>query len=175
MAMRLEICRPRARASFTALSSKGWEESRRRSAASTSLACMSTAVLMRFTRKPTPVSAATATVMASTSTPSSPERHSRASARIAMAMALTAARSLQAPRVHRKDAVATRRYGAVVRHHDESGVRLRVELEEQRDDALARVRVEIARGLVREQHRRPRDEGARDGHALLLAARELPR
>jgi len=43
------------------------------------------AALMRLTRKPTPVRAATATVSASSRTPSSPERHSRASVRKASA------------------------------------------------------------------------------------------
>jgi hypothetical protein len=40
---------------------------------------------------------------------------------------------------------------------------------------LAGVRIEIAGRLVREQHGRMGDEGARDRHALLLAARQLLR
>jgi hypothetical protein len=62
-----------------------------------------------------------------------------------------------------------------VRDQHQRGVRLRVEIEQQRDDAFAGVRVEVAGGLVGEQHGRPRDERARDRHALLLAARELAR
>ena len=37
----------------------------------------------------------------------------------------------------------------------------------------AQLRVQVAEGLVEEQHRRPEHEGAREGHPLLLAAREL--
>ncbi len=48
-------------------------------------------------------------------------------------------------------------------------------LEQQLTDARAGDGVEIAGGLVREQHRRPRDEGAGDCHALLLTAGELAR
>ena len=39
----------------------------------------------------------------------------------------------------------------------------------------ALLRVEVAGGLVRHQHLGVGHDGARDGHALLLAARELPR
>ena len=35
--------------------------------------------------------------------------------------------------------------------------------------------IEVAGGFVGQDERRPRDDGARDGHALLLAARELAR
>ncbi len=37
----------------------------------------------------------------------------------------------------------------------------------------AQLRVQVAEGLVEEQHRGPEHEGAREGHPLLLAAREL--
>ena len=40
-------------------------------------------------------------------------------------------------------------------------------------DLGRRLRVEVAGGLVGEHHARPRHEGARDAHALLLAARHL--
>ena len=47
--------------------------------------------------------------------------------------------------------------------------------EEEIVDDLARLRIEIARGLVGQDHPRAVHERARDGHALLLAARELAR
>ena len=47
--------------------------------------------------------------------------------------------------------------------------------EQQVDDARAGNRIEVAGGLVREQHFRPRRKRARDGDALLLAARQLAR
>ena len=40
-------------------------------------------------------------------------------------------------------------------------------------DLTARFRVEVAGRLIGQQDGRRRDEGARDGHALLLATREL--
>ncbi len=46
----------------------------------------------------------------------------------------------------------------------------RGELGELPDDRLAGDRVEVAGGLVGEQHARPREEGARDGDPLALAA-----
>ena len=46
---------------------------------------------------------------------------------------------------------------------------------EQREDLVARSRVEVAGRLVGEEHRRPGDERPRDRDALLLAARELGR
>ena len=46
---------------------------------------------------------------------------------------------------------------------------------EEREDLEARARVEVAGGLVGEEHRRARDERARDRDALLLAAGELVR
>ena len=48
----------------------------------------------------------------------------------------------------------------------------RVELEEH---VLAKLKVERGERLVKKQHLRPVDEGARDCDALLLAARELVR
>ena len=52
---------------------------------------------------------------------------------------------------------------------------LGIQLEQQFPDPRAGDGVEIAGGLVREQHRGLRDEGAGQRHALLLAAGELPR
>ena len=42
-------------------------------------------------------------------------------------------------------------------------------------DLLGHLRVEVAGRLVGQQQHRLVDEGARDGHALLLAARQLQR
>ena len=53
--------------------------------------------------------------------------------------------------------------------------RLGVQVEQQLHDARAGGGVEVAGGLVGEQHGGPRDEGARHRDALLLAAGELPR
>ena len=50
-----------------------------------------------------------------------------------------------------------------------------IELLQQREDLEARARVEVARGLVGEEQRRVGHQRARDGDALLLAARELVR
>ncbi len=68
-------------ASWKYRSAMGCGEPRRISAASTSVAWMATPALIRLTRNPTPVRAATAIVRANSSTPSSPERHSRARVR----------------------------------------------------------------------------------------------
>src|SRR4051812_5153481 len=77
--------------------------------------------------------------------------------------------------IHPQDAAAAGGDSTVVRDQHKCGLRLGVEVEEQRYDALARVRIEVSGWLVREQHRGPRDERARDRDALLLAARELAR
>jgi len=60
----------------------------------------------------------------------------------------------------------------VVADHDDRLAR-GVQLLEQPDDALARGRVQVARGLVREHDRRSFDQRAGDGHALHLSAGEL--
>src|SRR5437016_10584923 len=146
----------------------------RMSAASTWLACRDTAVLMRLTRKPTPVRAATATVNASSRTPSSPERHSRASVRKASANARMTA--LDNPsRFHRDYPATAGGELAVVRHQNERRVRIRVQVEQQLTHAPAGGGVEISRGLVRKQHRRISYERPRERDALLLTAGELPR
>ena len=43
------------------------------------------------------------------------------------------------------------------------------EAQEQPHDLFGELRIEVARGLVRDEQRRPRDDGARDADALLLA------
>jgi hypothetical protein len=61
----------------------------------------------------------------------------------------------------------------VVCYEDKRGAGLGVEVEEQFDDAMACLAIEIAGWFVREENLRTIDERACDGHALLLAAREL--
>src|SRR5690606_39462043 len=63
----------------------------------------------------------------------------------------------------------------VVGDDDEGGAGLVVELVQEVLHAEARVVVEVARRLVGEEDGGAADEGARDGDALLLAARELAR
>src|SRR5581483_2532671 len=127
------------------------------SAANTSLACIDTAVLIRLTRKPTPVRAATATVKASIRTPSSPERHSRASMRrlkdrawetrmrgvsrawVAIcSIASSGMRSDDAARLHRDDPAAPRGQLAIVSHQYQCCEGIRVQLEQQLTNAPAR-------------------------------------
>src|SRR5215813_6060794 len=66
-----------------------------------------------------------------------------------------------------------RRERDVVRHEHEGAREVPVHADEQGDDLLAGPRVEVARRLVRQEEAWPPGDGARDGHALLLAAREL--
>src|SRR3990172_7660113 len=71
--------------------------------------------------------------------------------------------------------VRTRLEQRVIVRREEHGDARRVDLLEQREDVEREVRVEVARGLVREHERGLRHDGARDGHALLLAAGEIRR
>jgi hypothetical protein len=61
---------------------------------------------------------------------------------------------------------------AVVRHQHQRGAGFAVQLEHQLHHLLAGGEVQAAGGLVGQQHRRLDDEGARQRHALLLAARQ---
>ena len=61
----------------------------------------------------------------------------------------------------------------VVRHQHQRGSFALVERDQQFQHMLAVLGVEIAGGLVGQQNGRPHHEGARQGHALLLAARKL--
>src|SRR5512143_26522 len=63
----------------------------------------------------------------------------------------------------------------VVGHHDDRLLELRVEALHEDEDLLAALRVEVAGRLVGHEHLRVGRDRARDGHALLLPARELPR
>src|SRR5512147_2564900 len=62
----------------------------------------------------------------------------------------------------------------VVGHHD-NGDALLVELMQDAHDLLARAAVEVAGGLIRDDHDRIVDEGTRNRNPLLLPARELVR
>src|SRR3569623_3099312 len=63
--------------------------------------------------------------------------------------------------------------GLVMRHEHQRGRVLAIQCELEVDDALTRGAVEIAGGLVRDQHFRCAREGPRERDALLLATREL--
>ena len=77
--------------------------------------------------------------------------------------------------VHDGDAVAHReRLFLVVRDVHERRARARLDLLELELHLLAQLEVERAQRLVEQQGRRLVDERAREGDALLLAARELP-
>src|SRR6478672_4325926 len=79
------------------------------------------------------------------------------------------------PAVEPDDALAHGVDGdGVVGGHDDRRARA-VDAVEQLDDAEAGVGVQVARGLVGEQDRRPVDEGPGDGNTLLLTTGELVR
>ena len=59
--------------------------------------------------------------------------------------------------------------------HDDGDALFLVERDEQVHDLVAALAVEVAGRLVGEQYQRAGDDGAGDGHALLLAARQLGR
>src|SRR5262245_41858800 len=61
----------------------------------------------------------------------------------------------------------------IVRHHDDGLAVLPVQYLQEAENLVRRPAVEIARRLVADEDRGVRDEGARDGDALFLAAREL--
>ena len=63
----------------------------------------------------------------------------------------------------------------VVGHDDEAGLALAIQLQHQREHLLGVAAIEIAGGLVGEHELRLRDQRARHGGALALAARELMR
>jgi hypothetical protein len=58
----------------------------------------------------------------------------------------------------------------LVRHHGDGEMALPVETAKQFHDLLASRTVQVTCRLIGKQNRRLRDHGARDGHALLLAA-----
>ncbi len=83
---------------------------------------------------------------------------------------------LDVPGVHHRDPVRQReRFGLVVRHVDERDADFLLQVDELDLHFLAQLRVERRERLVEQQHRRMRDERARDRDALLLPAGELVR
>src|SRR3546814_3363562 len=77
--------------------------------------------------------------------------------------------------VEPQHAAAARGEVFVVGHQYQRGARVGVHREQQLDHRLAGVGVEVAGGLVGQQQGWPGDEGTRQRHALLFAARELAR
>ena len=63
----------------------------------------------------------------------------------------------------------------VVGHHDDGLAQLAAQPPHEHQHVLGRDAVEVACGLVGHEQGRVRDQGARNGHPLLLAAGELPR
>src|ERR1700733_55565 len=175
----------------------GCGDPRRMSAARTSLACEATALLIRLARIPRPGRAPTATVKASRSTPSSPERHSRpnmrrpsGNARISfialfaegrapvmvcsvMGSLLPGGPSENPACFHGDDSATSRGERAVVCHQHQRGGRMFVELEEQLTDPGPGNCIEISGGLIRKQHGRLCHERSGECHALLLTTGEV--
>src|SRR6266545_4234175 len=92
-----------------------------------------------------------------------------------LALARAAERFHDAAVRQEEDPVGNGRRRRVVRDHDG---RLTVGLDrvaQKLEDLVTRLRVEVARRLVREHDRRPRNHCASDRDSLLLAARELGR
>ena len=59
---------------------------------------------------------------------------------------------------------------AAVVGSDQNGCSLNIDALKKRHDFRGEIGIEIARGLIRQQHQRVVHQGPGDGHALLLAA-----
>ncbi len=70
-------------------------------------------------------------------------------------------------------AAGVRRHVGVVRDHDDRDAGPGIELHQQFHHFTAARGIEVARRLVREQHRGRCDDGPGDGHALLLPSRQF--
>src|SRR5712671_6565037 len=141
------------------------------SAPSTWCASRVSACRTRSAKKETLATPPTASTSASASTRSSPARQSRTSIRRARrrtALALAVDAAGDDPDL----AGAAGGDRVVVGHQNERGAALSVQFEHKVDHARAGRGVEIARGLVGKEELRLGDEGARECHALLLAAGE---
>src|SRR5687767_14793018 len=79
------------------------------------------------------------------------------------------------PVEHLGDAVAELEDARVVRDDEDAAVALEGDVLQELHDLPAGLAVEARSGLVADDEARLRDQGARDRHALLLTARELPR
>ena len=73
------------------------------------------------------------------------------------------------------DAPGIRRHVGFVRDHQHGDAVVHVEAPQQVHDLAAALGVEVAGGLVGQQHGRLGDDGAGDRHALLLSARQFGR
>src|SRR4051812_1241355 len=82
---------------------------------------------------------------------------------------------LQAAAVHLVTNRKTFSEREAMRHDDENGFVARMQFEQQAGDRVSCGAIEIAGGLVAEQHRRLADQGASKSGALFLAARQLGR
>src|SRR5215470_10777929 len=74
---------------------------------------------------------------------------------------------------HMKDSMAVRGGLRIMRDHHNCLPEILIELAQKRKNILGAFRVEISGGLVGEDDLRLGDDGARDGHALLLPAGKL--
>src|SRR5205823_9280885 len=141
------------------------------SAPSTWCASRVSACRTRSAKKATLATPPTASTSPSASTRSSPARASRRSMR--RARRSTALALAVDPAGDEPDFPATAAGDRlVVRHQHQRRARFRVHLEHELDHAGAGRGIEIPGGLVGKEELRLGDEGARQGHALLLAPRE---
>ena len=83
---------------------------------------------------------------------------------------------LDATVVHHRDPVRQReRFGLIVRHINERDADFLLQVDQLDLHFLAELGIERRERLIEQQHRRMRHECARDGDALLLAARQFLR
>src|SRR5579864_9193313 len=76
---------------------------------------------------------------------------------------------------HVQDAMSIRGRFRIMRDHHDGLAQIPIELAKEAENALGTFRVEIARGLVRENDFRLADNGASESDALLFAAGKLRR
>src|SRR5258707_2729577 len=141
------------------------------SAPSTWCASRVSACRTRSAKKATLLTPPTASTRASARTRSSPARQSRTSI-LKARRSIPSALAVDAAGGEPDFPAAAAGDRLVVGHENERRVRFRVHLEHEVDHARAGRGVEIPGGLVGKEELRLRDEGARERHALLLAARE---
>ena len=84
-------------------------------------------------------------------------------------------RSSRFPRFQLEDPIHARREAPVVRHDDEAGRKLAVQLKHQLEHRLGVAAIEISRGLIGQHDARIGDQRARHRGALTFAARQLVR
>src|SRR5438445_1525477 len=128
-----------------------WSAITTRSAPRSSFACWSSAACTRSAKNPTVVTLATAMRSASSNTRNSPADQLRRSMRIATGTLLTSVLVGDGAGGDVQPPVAAPGELGVVRDEHERRAALAVHLEEQIDDVLARLRIEVAGGLVGEK------------------------